>query len=249
MSAKQSSRLSLSGKTALVIGGSRGIGRAVVERFAADGASVAFSYVQREQDANALADTITRAGGTATPIRADLARPDDIRKLFDAAEKALGGLDIVVVNAAIAVIKPMVDLTEADFDRVFDVNAKGTFVALQEAARRVRKGGRIIATSTGGTQMLMTQTSLYLGSKGAVEQFVRVLAREVGDRGITVNAVSPGYTDTELLPERDRAVAAAASPFNRVGQPEDVAEAFAFLAADSGRWITGQNLAAGGGVF
>jgi 3-oxoacyl-[acyl-carrier protein] reductase len=113
----------------------------------------------------------------------------------------------------------------------------------------VRPGGRIIATSTGGTQMLMTQTSLYLGSKGAVEQFVRVLARELGERSITVNTVSPGYTDTELLPERDRAVAAAASPFNRIGQPDDVAEAFAFLAADSGRWITGQNIAAGGGVF
>jgi 3-oxoacyl-[acyl-carrier protein] reductase len=251
MSADRNPGRPLAGKTALVIGGSRGIGRAVVERFAADGASVVFSYVQREREATELAEMVTRAGGgTATPIRADLAHTSEIRNLFDAAEKALGGgFDIVVVNAAIAIIKPMVDLTEEDFDRVFGVNAKGTFVALQEAARRVRRGGRIIATSTGGTQMLMTQTSLYLGSKGAVEQFVRVLAREVGDRAITVNAVSPGYTDTELLPARDRAVAAAASPFNRVGQPEDVAEAFAFLAADSGRWITGQNIAAGGGVF
>lgn len=249
MSAQQNSGQPLAGKTALVIGGSRGIGRAVVERFAADGASVVFSYVQREPEATALADMVARTGGSAIPVRADLGHTDDIRKLFDAAEKALGGLDIVVVNAAIAVIKPMVDLTEADFDRVFGVNAKGSFVALQEAARRVRRGGRIIATSTGGTQMLMTHTSLYLESKGAVEQFVRVLAREVGERTITVNTVSPGYTDTELLPERDRAVAAAASPFNRVGQPEDVAEAFAFLAADSGRWITGQNIAAGGGAF
>jgi 3-oxoacyl-[acyl-carrier protein] reductase len=249
MPAQQSSGQPLAAKTALVIGGSRGIGRAVVERFAADGASVVFSYVQRERDATELADKVARTGGSAIPVRADLAHTDEIRKLFDAAEKALGGLDIVVVNAAIAVIKPMVDLTEAEFDRVFGVNAKGSFVALQEAARRVRRGGRIIATSTGGTQMLMTQTSLYLGSKAAVEQFVRVLAREVGDRAVTVNTVSPGYTDTELLPERDRAVAAVASPFNRVGQPEDVAEAFAFLAADSGRWITGQNIAAGGGVF
>jgi len=249
MSERETSKHPLTGKAALVIGGSRGIGRAVVERFAADGASVAFSYVQRERDATALAQTIAVRGGRAVPIRADLGNTSDIRGLFDAAEKALGGLDIVVANAAVAVIKPMVDLTEADFDRVFAINAKGIFVALQEAARRVRPGGRIIATSTGGTQMLMTQTSLYLGSKGAVEQFVRVLARELGERSITVNTVSPGYTDTELLPERDRAVAAAASPFNRIGQPDDVAEAFAFLAADSGRWITGQNIAAGGGVF
>jgi len=249
MAEREISRHSLTGKTALVIGGSRGIGRAVVERFAADGAAVVFSYVEREQEATALAQAIERQGGTAVPVRADLGNAAHIRGLFDAAEKALGGLDIVVANAAIAVVKPMVELTEADFDRVFTINAKGTFMALQEAARRVRPGGRIIATSTGGTQMLMTQTSLYLGSKGAVEQFVRVLARELGERGITVNAVSPGYTDTELLPQRDRAVAAAASPFNRIGRPEDVAEAFAFLAADSGRWITGQNIAVGGGVF
>lgn len=249
MPPRDRSTLPLAGKTALVIGGSRGIGRAVVERFAADGAAVAFSYLEREQTAAELAQQIARGGGRAIPLRADLANTAAIRALFDTAEREFGGLDIVVANAAIAIIKPLADFTEAEFDRVFAVNAKGTFVALQEAARRVRNGGRIIATSTGGTQMLMTQTSLYLGSKAAVEQFVRVLAREVGDRGITVNVVSPGYTDTELLPGRDRAVAAAASPFNRVGQPGDVAEAFAFLAAESGRWITGQNIAAGGGVF
>lgn len=241
--------LPLAGKTALVIGGSRGIGRAVVERFAADGAAVAFSYVERSEAAAEVAEAVTRRGGRAVPHRADLSNTGEIRALFDATETAFGGLDIVVVNAAIAVIKPMLELTESDFDRVFAVNTKGPFVAMQEAARRVRDGGRIIVTSTGGTQMLMTQTSLYLGSKAAVEQFVRVLAREMGPRNVTVNAVSPGYTDTELLPERDRAVAASSSPFNRVGQPADVAEAFAFLAADSGRWITGQNIAAGGGVF
>jgi 3-oxoacyl-[acyl-carrier protein] reductase len=249
MSRLTDSDFPLTGKTALVIGGSRGIGRAIVERFAADHAAVAFSYVDRNQAAVELAAAVASRGGKAIPLHADLASTEQIRALFDDAEKALGGLDIVVVNAAIAIIKPMVELTEADFDRVFAVNAKGSFIALQEAARRVRDGGRIMVTSTGGTQMLMTQTSLYLGTKGAVEQFVRVLAREIGPRGVTVNAVSPGYTDTELLPERDRAVAAAASPFNRVGQPEDVAEAFAFLAADSGRWVTGQNIAAGGGVF
>lgn len=241
--------LPLSGKTALVIGGSRGIGRAVVERLAADGAAVCFSFVQREDEARALHEAVTAHGGVALPVRADLGKPDEIRRLFDTAETQLGGLDIVVANAAIAVIKPVVDLTDEDFDHVFGVNAKGTFVALQEAARRVRDGGRIIATSTGGTRMLMTELSLYLGSKGAVEQFVRVLARELGHRRITVNSVSPGYTDTELLPARDRAVAAGASPFQRVGQPQDVAEVFAFLASDAGRWVTGENLAAGGGAF
>jgi 3-oxoacyl-[acyl-carrier protein] reductase len=113
----------------------------------------------------------------------------------------------------------------------------------------LRDGGRIVATSTGGTQMFFTETSLYLGTKGAVEQFVRVLARELGDRGITVNALSPGFTNTDLLPDRDRDVAAAASPLGRVGQPVDVADVAVFLAGDGGRWITGQNIAAGGGVF
>jgi len=236
-------------KAALVIGGSRGIGRAVTERLAADGASLAFSYVQDETAARSVLESITRAGGRALSFQADLGDTASLRGLFDAAEDALGGLDIVVVNPGVVVIKPMVDFTEEDYDRVFGVNARGAFFALQEAARRVRDGGRILATSTGGTQMLMTQLSAYLGSKAAVEQFVRVLARELGPRQVTVNAVSPGFTDTDMLPARDRSVAASASPFGRVGKPEDVAETFAFLASHAGRWTTGQNIAAGGGVF
>lgn len=113
----------------------------------------------------------------------------------------------------------------------------------------MRDGGRIVVTSTGGTKMFFTETSLYLGTKGAVEQFVRVLSRELGDRNITVNAISPGFTDTDLLPDRDRAVAADMSPFRRVGDPKDVADVAVFLASDEARWITGQNIGAGGGVF
>ncbi|MBW8759547.1 MAG: SDR family oxidoreductase [Burkholderiales bacterium] len=236
-------------KTALVIGGSRGIGRAVTERLAADGAAVAFSYVQDETAARSVLESIAGAGGSARSFQADLGDTASIRRLFDAAQQALGGIDIVVVNPGVVVIKPLADLTEEDYDRVFGVNARGTFFALQEAARRVRDGGRILATSTGGTRMLMTQLSAYLGSKAAVEQFVRVLARELGPRQVTVNAVSPGFTDTDMLPGRDRAVAASASPLGRVGKPEDVAETFAFLASHAGRWTTGQNIPAGGGVF
>lgn len=243
------SSLPLRNKTALVIGGSRGIGRAVTERLAADGASVLFSYVRDEAAARAVSNGIEARRGRALPFQGDLADLSSVRRLFAQAEESLGGLDIVVVNPGVVVIKPMVELTEEDYDHVFGINAKGTFFAMQEAARRVRDGGRIIATSTGGTQMQMTQLSLYLGSKAAVEQFVRVLARELGPRGVTVNSVSPGYTDTDMLPSRDRAVAASASPFGRVGQPEDVAETFAFLAGEGGRWTTGQNLPAGGGVF
>jgi 3-oxoacyl-[acyl-carrier protein] reductase len=237
------------GKTAIVTGSSRGIGRAIAERLAAGGAAVVINYLENGQRAAEVVDEIRAKGGKAVAIRADLSKLSEIRRLFDEAEQAFGKLDIVVANAATAVVKPLVESTEEDYDRVFNTNTKGVFFTLQEAARRVRDGGRIVVTSTGGTKMFFSETSLYLGSKGAVEQFVRVLSRELGSRNITVNAVSPGFTDTELLPERDRAVAAGMSPFGRIGSPEEVAEVTTFLASDAARWVTGQNVGAGGGVF
>jgi 3-oxoacyl-[acyl-carrier protein] reductase len=240
--------LPFEGKAALVTGGTRGIGCAIARRLAADGAAVAVNGRRRADLAQRLVEEIGTAGGKAVALLADVSKPDEIRRLFDEAEAALGPLDIVVANAGTAVIKPVVECTEDDFDHVFDTNTRGVYFTMQEAARRVRDGGRILVTSTGGTRMWFTNTSLYLGSKGAVEQFVRALAQEIGHRGITVNAVCPGYTDTDLLPERDRAVAASQSPFGRIGAPEDVAEAYAFLAGDAGRWVTGQHIQVGGGV-
>jgi 3-oxoacyl-[acyl-carrier protein] reductase len=240
--------LPFEGKAALVTGGTRGIGCAIARRLAADGAAVAVNGRRRADLAQGLVEEIGTAGGKAVALLADVSKPDEIRRLFDEAEAALGPLDIVVANAGTAVIKPVVECTEDDFDHVFDTNTRGVYFTMQEAARRVRDGGRILVTSTGGTRMWFTNTSLYLGSKGAVEQFVRALAQEIGDRGITVNAVCPGYTDTDLLPERDRAVAASQSPFGRIGAPEDIAEAYAFLAGDAGRWVTGQHIQVGGGV-
>ncbi|HEY2697421.1 MAG TPA: SDR family oxidoreductase [Pseudonocardiaceae bacterium] len=239
----------LTGKAALVTGGSRGIGAAIAIGLAEQGAAVVIGYVRNEELARQVARTITDAGGKAVPIQADLSELSQIERLFDEAERGIGELDIVIANAADALQLPLIDCTEADYDRIFNTNTKGVFFTLQQAARRLRDNGRIIVTSTGGTQMLMTELSLYLGSKGAVEQFTRVLARELGGRGITVNSLSPGFTDTDLLPDRDREVAAGASPFNRVGQPADVAEVAVFLSGPSARWITGQNIAAGGGVF
>jgi 3-oxoacyl-[acyl-carrier protein] reductase len=241
--------LQVEGKTAIVTGSSRGIGRAIAERLAAGGAAVVINYVENEQRAAEVVKGIRARGGKAVAIRADLSKLSEIRRLFDDAEQVFGKPDIVVANAATVVIKPLVESTEEDYDRVFDTNTKGVFFTLQEAARRIRDGGRIIVTSTGGTKMFFSETALYLGSKGAVEQFVRVLSRELGPRNIAVNAVSPGFTDTELLPERDRAVAAGMSPFGRIGSPEEVAEVTAFLASDAARWVTGQNVGAGGGVF
>ncbi|QWF82159.1 SDR family oxidoreductase [Amycolatopsis sp. CA-230715] len=239
----------LKGKHALVTGASRGIGRAIAIGLAAQGAAVTVGYVANEERAAETVDAIVGAGGQATAVRADLSVLPEITRLFDEAEGAFGPLDIVVANAADALVKPLADCTEEDYDRIFGTNAKGVFFTLQQAAKRVRDGGRIIVTSTGGTKMFFTETSLYLGSKGAVEQFVRVLSQELGPRNITVNALSPGFTDTDLLPDRDRAVAAEKSPFGRIGAPGDVGDVAVFLAGDGGRWVTGQNIAAGGGVF
>ncbi|WP_379070837.1 glucose 1-dehydrogenase [Mesorhizobium sp. UC22_110] len=237
------------GKTAIVTGSSRGIGRAIAERLADDGAGVVINYLENESRAREVVDEIEAKGGKAIAVQADVSNPVDIRRLFDEAEAAFGRPDIVVANAATAIIKPLVEATEQDYDRVFDTNTKGVFFILQEAAKRLRDNGHIVVTSTGGTKMFFGQTSLYLGSKGAVEQFVRVLSRELGPRNITVNAISPGFTDTELLPDRDRVVAAGMSPFGRIGTPQEVAEVAAFLASDAARWVTGQNVGAGGGVF
>lgn len=239
----------LKGKTAIVTGSSRGIGRAIAERLAAAGAAVIVNYRDNAAAAAAVVDGIADRGGHALAVQADIAKVSDIKRLFDAAEAAFGAIDIVVANASVVVIKPVIDSTEEDFDTVFAANARGTFFTMREAARRLRDGGRIVAVTTGGTRMFFGQTALYLGSKGAVEQFVRVLSREVGARRITVNAVLPGFTDTDMLPERDRKVAAGLSPFARIGRPEEVADVVAFLASEEAGWVTAQNIGAGGGVM
>ena len=236
---------SLSGKTAVVTGGSRGIGRAIVARLARDGATVIFGYRSRDDDAKAVEEQVPGARG----IRADLAEPGAIGELLAAAEE----LDILVANAAAQFVPtPIADVTDEEYDRIFAVNAKATFHALRHAARHMRDHGRIITISTLNTTVAAPGGSLYVGSKGAVEQFSAVAAKELGARGITVNTVSPGATDTELLrstnPPEALEMSAQMSPLGRLGQPADVADVVAFLAGPDARWITGQNIHAGGGL-
>ena len=238
----------LAGKTALVTGSSRGIGRAIAERLAADGAAVVINYTRNEQPAQAVVNSILGRGGKAIAIQANISKPAEVRRLFSEAEKAIGRLDIVVANAGVHISKPLIENTEADYDYIFDINTKGVFFTLQEAARRVHDGGRILVVSTGGTKMHFANMSLYLGSKGAIEQFARSLALELGPRNVTVNVLSPGFTDTDMLPEQYREYGASLSPFNRIGTPQEVADVSAFLASDAARWVTGENLQAGGGV-
>jgi 3-oxoacyl-[acyl-carrier protein] reductase len=240
--------LAMKRKAALVTGGSRGIGRAIAERLAAEGVAVAINYTRNEQLAHEVVNGIASKGGKAVAFRADVSKPAEVRRIFSEAESALGGLDVIVANAGVHIEKPLIESTEADYDYVFDTNTKGVFFTLQEAARRVRDGGRIVVVSTGGTRMHFAGMSLYLGSKGAVEQFARSLSMELGPRNVTVNVLSPGFTDTDMLPEQYREYGASLSPFKRVGAVEDVADVALFLASDGARWVTGQNLQAGGGV-
>jgi len=247
--------LSLEGKTALITGSSRGIGRAIAERLAANGAAVIINYTRQAKPAQEIVKSIIDKGGKAVAIQADVAKPAEVGRLFDEAEKALGRLDIVVANAGVFLGKPLIESAEEDYDYVFNINTRGVFFTLQEAAKRVRDGGRVIVVSTGGTNMFFANASLYLGSKGAIEQFARALSRELGPRNVTVNILSPGFTDTDMLnqaageidSEQIRA-GASLSPFNRIGSSEEVADVAAFLASDAARWVTGQNLQAGGGV-
>ena len=241
----------LAGKGALVTGGSRGIGRAIVERLAHDGAAVTFSYVRDGAAAEQVLAAVAAAGGQAWAVRCDLADGAQIVKLFDEAERHTGGLNIVVNNAAVVAVGLIADTTDEQYDAIMDANAKGTFVAIREAARRLRDNGRLINISTVNTVAQGAGISLYAGSKAAVEQFSMVAAHELGQRGITVNVVSPGATDTDMLrganDPADVAEMPALSPLGRLGQPADVADVVAFLAGPDGRWMTAQNLRASGG--
>lgn len=238
----------LSGKGALVTGGSRGIGRAIVERLRQDGAEVVFCYERSEEAARQVAK---ETGALA--VQADLGSRQDLERLFAEAESRLPALDVLVNNAAANAPKPLVDITEEDYERAFAVNARAVFLATQWAGRVMRDGGRIITISSVNTQVPAPGLSLYCGSKGAVEQFAKVAARELGGRGITVNIVSSGATDTDLLRDTNPPEALERTPaftaLQRLGRPDDIAAVVAFLAGPDGRWVTGHNLLASGGLL
>ena len=238
--------MTLAGKTAVVTGGSRGIGRAIVRRLAADGARVVFSYRQDRTAADALA----RELGDAVAVRADQEDLASIDVLF---EPVADGLDILVNNAAVHLHAPIRDVTPELFDRAMTANAKFPLLAMQRAEPLLRDGGRIISISTLNTAVPGPGIALHCASKAALEQFTKVAAREFGPRGITVNTVSPGATDTDLLRSSNLPEALERTPaltaLGRLGTPADIADVVAFLAGPDARWITGQNIRATGGLI
>jgi 3-oxoacyl-[acyl-carrier protein] reductase len=243
----------LSGKTAVVTGGSRGIGRAIVERLCRDGAFVVFGYASSDDAAQEVVRAVAEAGGRSRAVRVDLADPDGAEQLMALADKEAGGLDILVNNAAQRFTPtPLAEIEPADFDRVFSVNARSAFLTIRHAARTMRDGGRIVNISTANTVRAARGTGAYVASKGALEQLTAVAALELGPRGITVNTVSPGAVDTDLLRHvaTPQALAAvpAMTPLGRLGEPADVADVVAFLVGPDGRWMTGQNLRPTGGL-
>lgn len=243
----------LDGKVALVTGASRGIGRAIALRLARDGACVVVNYAGNAEAARSVVAEIEAFGGRAVEVRADVGIVADVTRLFDEAIGHFGKLDLLVNNAGIILYKPLAEVTEEEFDRLLDVNVKGTFFACQQAAKRLEDGGRIVNFSSSTTALMLPTYSAYVATKGAVEQFSHVLAKELGPRGITVNVVSPGPTDTELFgqgkTEQDKLRFAQMAALGRLGLPGDIADVVAFLASEEARWVTGQNLRVNGGLI
>jgi 3-oxoacyl-[acyl-carrier protein] reductase len=240
----------LTEKVAIVTGSSDGIGRAIAERLAQDGATVVVNYGKSADKAKQVVAGIEAKGGKAVAVQADMSKAGDAGRLVKDAVKRFGRLDILVNNAGMFMFKPLAETTEEEFDRMFALNTKGPYFALQEAAKVIQEGGRIVNISTDGTHIGFAGATAYLGSKGALEQFTKGLAHELAPRGITVNTVSPGYTDTAMMPADPafRQIGEQASPLKRLGMPKDIADVVAFVVSEEARWLTGQNIHAGGGV-
>ncbi|WP_406153633.1 SDR family oxidoreductase [Streptomyces sp. NBC_01023] len=239
-------------RVAVVTGGSRGIGRAIATLLGTRGYAVAVGYAGSADAARQVVETITTAGGRAIAVQADVADENAVAAAFDSAEKEFGGVDVVVNSAGRMGLSPIADLDLAVLDDLYRTNIRGTFVVAREAARRVRDAGAIVNLSTSVMGLQFPQYGAYVASKGAVEAMTLVLARELRGRDITVNAVAPGPTATEMFFEgKDEATIerlAKQPPLERLGTPEDIAEVVAFLAGPAGHWVNGQVLRANGGI-
>ena len=242
----------LTNKVALVTGASRGIGAEIAKGLANAGAKVIVNYAGNKDAAGQVVATIKAEGGDAIALQADVSKSDQVAKLFDDAIAQYGKIDVLVNNAGVILYKLIKDTTDDDLTKILDVNIKGVFNTLREAATKLADKGSIINFSTSVNRIISPTYGAYVATKSAVEQLTRVFAKEMGSRGINVNSVSPGPTNTELFMngKSDELVArlASMSAFNRIGEPGDIAKVVVFLANDDAKWISAQNIGANGGM-
>lgn len=238
----------LSGKVAIVTGASNGIGRAIAERLAEDGAIVVVNYSKSSEKAQQVVVGIQGKGGKALAVQTDMSQVTEARRLVIDTVKQFNRLDILVNNAGKFMPKPLDETTEEEFDSVIALNAKGPYFAMQEAAKVLKDGGRIVNISTGGTHLHFPGATAYLGSKAALEQYTKGLAQELASKGVTVNTVSPGFTETGMMTEEYRQIGIQLTPMKRLGVPKDIADVVAFIVSEEARWLTGQTIQVGGGI-
>ncbi|WP_413207655.1 SDR family oxidoreductase [Rhodospirillum sp. A1_3_36] len=240
-------------RTAIITGASRGIGAATAERLAQDGFAVIVNYARGREAAEAIVARITAVGGQALAVAADVASPEGVPTLFDAAEEAFGPVNVLVNNAGLLTVSPLVETDDASFDRQIALNLGGVFRGMREGARRLRDGGRILSFSSSVVGVYQPTYGIYAATKAAVEAMTHVLAKELGPRGISVNCVAPGPVATDLFLEgKSEALIhkiASSCPFNRLGTPEEIARVISFLAGPDGAWVNGQVLRANGGMI
>ncbi|KJJ40377.1 3-ketoacyl-ACP reductase [Bacillus subtilis] len=241
------------GKTAIVTGASRGIGRAVAEQLADLGIKVAVNYSSSPEKAEEVVEGIKKKGGEAVAIQADLSRVAGVESLFAKTIEAFGKVDILINNAGVNIYQPIENVTEEDFDKQFNLNVKGTFFACQQAMKYMEEKGRIINFSTSVVGQMFPTYSVYAGTKGAVEQFTRQLAKELAVKQITINAVAPGPVNTELFTvgktEQQIEGLKKTIALGRIGEPEDIANVIEFLVSEKSQWITGQTIRVNGGFI
>ena len=242
-----------SNKVAIVTGAAGGIGAAVSRRLARDGFTVVVNYAASAAPADALVRQIEAAGGRAITAQANVADAASVVRMFDSAETAFGGVDVLINNAGVMGLATIADTDDALFDRQIAINLKGAFNTLREASKRLRNGGRIVNVSSSVVGLLQPTYGVYAASKAAVEAMTSILAKELRGRNITVNAIAPGPTATKLFldgkPQEAIDRLAKLAPLDRLGQPEDIADAVAFLVGPDGAWINGQTLRANGGII
>jgi 3-oxoacyl-[acyl-carrier protein] reductase len=244
----------LKGKVAVVTGASKGIGAAIAQSLAAEGAAVVVNYVSSAAGAEAVVAAIEAAGGKAVAVRGDVSKAADAQGLIDAAIKKFGRLDVLVNNSGVYEFAPLEDVTEEHFHKQFNINVLGLLLTTQAAAKHLGEGGSIINIGSLVTRIVPTGSAVYSATKGAVDAITGVLARELGPRKIRVNAVNPGMIETEgthtagFIGSEFAESIAAQTPLGRIGQPGDISSIVTFLASDDAGWLTGEHLFAGGGI-